>query len=180
MNEAGGWRYVYASIPGVAHRASGTECQDAGAAQLVPMADADPVLVLAAADGAGSATEASIGAELACRTLLAECAAWLSTATAEEWTRAAAERLLQSIQTALIQRAAEENQPVRELACTLLGAIVAADRALFLHIGDGAKVIGSGNGYSPVFWPQTGEYANETWFVTDPNAAARLEFATLA
>ena len=180
MKKTGGWRYVYASVSGAAHRASGAECQDAGAVQLAPMADADPALVLVAADGAGSATKARIGAELACQTFLAEGAAWLSIATAEEWTRAAAERLLQSIQTALIQRAAEENQPVREFACTLLGAIVTADRALFLHIGDGAIVIGRGDDYRPVFWPQTGEYANETWFVTDPNAAARLEFATLA
>jgi hypothetical protein len=180
MNEAGGWRYVYASVPGVAHRASGVECQDVGAAQLAPMTGADPALALVAADGAGSAAKASIGAQLACRTFLAECAAWLSTATAEEWTRAAAERLLHSIQTALIQRAAQENQPVREFACTLLGAVVAADRALFLQIGDGAIVIGIGDDYHPVFWPQTGEYVNETWFVTDPNAAARLEFATLA
>ena len=180
MKIIGGWRYVYASVPGVAHRASGTECQDAGAVQQVPMADADPVLVLAAADGAGSATAARIGAELACQTFLAEGTAWLSTATAEDWTRSVAERLLQCVQTALIQRAAEENQPVREFACTLLGAVVASDRALFLQIGDGAIVIGNGDDYRPVFWPQTGEYANETWFVTDPNAATRLEFAILA
>ncbi len=180
MKPTGGWRYVYASVSRAAHRASGTECQDAGAVQLAPMADADPALVLVAADGAGSATKARIGAELACRTFLAEGAAWLSTATAEDWVRATAERLLHRIQTVLIQQAAEENQPVREFACTLLGAIVTADRALFLHIGDGAIVIGNGDDYRPVFWPQTGEYANETWFVTDPNAAARLEFATLA
>lgn len=179
MNETGGWRYVYASVSGVAHRAGGAECQDVGVVQLAPMADADPALVLAVADGAGSAAKARIGAELACRTLIAECVAWLSTATAEEWTRSAAERLVQGVQTALLQRATQENQPIREFACTLLGAVIAADRALFLQIGDGVIVIGSGDDYRPVFWPQAGEYANETWFVTDPGAVARLECAVL-
>lgn len=180
MSDSGTWRYVYASVPGVSHRASGTECQDVGTVQLWPMPDADPILALAAADGAGSASAARAGAELACRTFLSECAAWLAHATAADWTRASAERLLQGVQTALIQRAAEEKRPVRELACTLLGAVLAADRALFLQIGDGVIVIGNGNEYRPVFWPQAGEYANETWFVTDPNAANRLEFAALA
>ncbi len=180
MSDQRGWRYVYASVPGVAHRASGTECQDTGAAQLWwPTPDADPVLVLAAADGAGSAAAARMGAELACQTFLSECATWLAQATDADWTRTRAETLLQQIQATLIQQATAENLPVREFACTLLGAVLATDRAWFLQIGDGVIVIGDGHDYQPVFWPQTGEYANETWFVTDPNAAARLEFAVL-
>ena len=179
MNESG-WRYVRASVPGVAHLASGTECQDACAARLLRAANADPVLALAVADGAGSAAESRAGAELACQTLLAEFEAWLAQDPAAwDWSPTTAEMLLQRVRTTLEQRAAEANQPVREFACTLLGAVVAADRALFLQIGDGAIVIGSGDGYRPVFWPQGGEYANETHFVTDPNAATRLECIVL-
>ncbi len=80
---------------------------------------------------------------------------------------------------ALAQLADEANLPAREFACTLLGAVVAADRALFLQIGDGVIVIDSGEDYRPVFWPQTGEYANETHFATDPDAIARLESVAL-
>ncbi len=180
MSAAGDWRYVYASVPGVAHRASGAECQDACAAQWLEVPDGTPTLVLAAADGAGSATEARIGAELACRTLLAECTAWLAQATVADWTRATAELLIERVQTTLSQRAAEAGLPVREFACTLLGAVLADDHALFLQIGDGAIVIGTGDDYRPVFWPQAGEYANETYFATDAGATARLEFAALA
>jgi hypothetical protein len=180
MSETGGWRYVYASVPGVAHRASGAECQDACAVQWLETPDATPALALAAADGAGSAAEARVGAELACQTLLAECAAWLAQATVADWTRATAETLIERVQTVLSQRAAETGLPVGEFACTLLGAVVADDHALFLQIGDGAIVIGTGDDYRPVFWPQAGEYANETYFATDTGAAARLEFAALA
>jgi hypothetical protein len=180
VNECG-WRYVRASVPGVAHLAGGVECQDACAARVLRAAAADPVLALAVADGAGSAAEARAGAELACQTLLAECEAWLEQdSTTRDWSPATAETLLQSVRTRLARRAAAAGRPAREFACTLLGALVAADRALFLQIGDGAIVIGAGDGYRPVFWPQGGEYANETHFVTDPNAAARLECVVLS
>ena len=178
MNETGDWRYVYASVPGVAHRASGGECQDACGVRRLEAADGTSALALAVADGAGSAAEARAGAELACQTLLAECAAWLAQPPDAEWTRTVAETLIERVRTALSQRATETGLPVREFACTLLCAVLADDHALFLQIGDGAIVIGTGDDYWPVFWPQAGEYANETYFATDTGAAARLEFAT--
>ena len=177
MRTTSGWRYVYASVAGVAHRASGGECQDACAVHWLALPDAPPALLLTAADGAGSAAQARAGAELACQTLLAECATWLAQTPAAEWTRAVAETLIERVRTALSQRAAETGLPVREFACTLLGAVLADDHALFLQIGDGAIVIGTGDDYWPVFWPQAGEYANETYFATDAGVAARLEFA---
>lgn len=178
MKETGDWRYVYASVPGVAHRAGGAECQDACAVRQMETPDGKTVLALATADGAGSAAEARVGAELACQTLLAECAVWLAQPPDAEWTRAVAEVLIERVRTALHQRATETGLPVREFACTLLGAVLADERALFLQIGDGAIVIGTGGDYWPVFWPQAGEYANETYFITDAGATARLEFAT--
>jgi len=172
VNGTGGWRYVGASIPGVAHRADNREGQDAWAALWL---DSMAVLVLAVADGAGSAAASRMGAERACQTLLAECAAWLVEPSAEDWTPAVALRLLERVQIALAEQAEQAHLPVRELACTLLGAVLAADRALFLQVGDGVMVIGTDDGYRPVFWPQGGEYPNETHFVTEPTAAARLE-----
>ena len=96
-----------------------------------------------------------------------------------DWTRTEAEALFQNVRTALAQQAADAGLPIREFACTLLGGVVAADRALFLQIGDGAIVIDAENGYRPVFWPQSGEYANETRFATDSDAIAHLECAVL-
>lgn len=174
MREAGGWRYVQAAVPGVAHRVSGGECQDACAAQLLALPDGSPALALAVADGAGSAARSREGAECACQTLLAECAAWLAQATEADWSPGLAESWLHSVQTALTQQALEAGLPDREFACTLLGAVIATHHALFLQVGDGAIVINAGHGYQPVFWPQGGEYPNETFFVTDANAADHL------
>ena len=181
MSESDGWRYVHASVAGVAHLAEGIGCQDACAAQLLPGLESGPVLVLAATDGAGSASLSGVGAELACQTLLVECAAWLASAPLDgDWTPTVAEKLFQQVRNALERLATDMEQPIREFACTLLGAVVTTDRALFLQIGDGAIVVGTPDeGYRPVFWPQGGEYANETYFVTDAGAAAHLECAIL-
>jgi hypothetical protein len=179
VNENGSWRIVQASVTGVTHRNSGTECQDACVVQQLFTPDGIPVLTLVAADGAGSATRSREGAERACQILLAECANWLAQATEDDWQPTVALSWLHLVQASLAQHAADAGLPLREFACTLLGAIVAPDRALFLQIGDGAIVIGTEDGYQPVFWPQGGEYPNETWFVTDVNAASRLECTTL-
>ena len=179
MTEVGGWRYVQAAVPGVAHRVSGSEGQDACAVQMLTLPDGTSALVMAVADGAGSALRSREGAEQACHTLLAECAASLSQATAADWSPALAETWLHAVQAALIQQAEAAGVPIREFACTLLGAVIAADQALFLQIGDGVIVIGTGDGYRPVFWPQGGEYPNETFFVTDATAASRLDSVLL-
>lgn len=180
MRDAGGWRSVQATVPGVAHRASGSECQDACAVQCLTLADGEPVLALAAADGAGSAARSREGAEQACQTLLAECAIWLTQTAEADWTPTVTESWVRRVQTALQQQADDAGLPVREFACTLLGAVIAPDRALFLQIGDGAIIIHTDDRYRPVFWPQGGEYPNETFFVTDASAADRLECAVLA
>jgi hypothetical protein len=67
----------------------------------------------------------------------------------------------------------------REFACTLLGAVVGQDRAAFLQIGDGAIVVSNRaepDDYGWIFWPQHGEFANQTNFVTQDNALEILEF----
>ncbi|CDI01844.1 hypothetical protein BN873_210065 [Candidatus Competibacter denitrificans Run_A_D11] len=180
MTAPGNWRYVYASVPGVAHLSDGSECQDACAVRPLSGAGTDSLLLLVVADGAGSAARGGTGAELACETFLRECELRLPGITPANWTPALAETLLERVRAALAQEAATAEVPIRDFACTLLGAAVAADHALVLQIGDGAIVIGADEYYRPVFWPQTGQYVNETRFVTDSDAAVHLECVVLA
>src|SRR5262249_38182236 len=60
--------------------------------------------------------------------------------------------------------------------CTLLTAVVSKDAAVFSQIGDGAIVLAEADGYQPVFWPQMGEYASTTFFLTAPDFAERMAF----
>ncbi len=61
-----------------------------------------------------------------------------------------------------------------------LGAVVSAHAAAYLQIGDGAIVVATEEPgeYTWVFWPQHGEYANSTYFLTQDAASEALMFET--
>jgi hypothetical protein len=56
-----------------------------------------------------------------------------------------------------------------------VGAVVTRSAALAFQIGDGALVFRERGALFPVFWPESGEYANMTHFVTDEEAFIRLQ-----
>lgn len=160
------WRVLARSVIGTSHRRRDGECQDASFTHRMTIGD-DEHLILACADGAGSAAEARLGATLACeafcrhaRTALSGGArlADLDDATVRAWYR--------SVRDELVDEAAERAIRVRELACTLLTAVVSAEGGVFAQVGDGAIVVGGDAGYEAIAWPANGEYANETTFVT--------------
>src|SRR4029079_13370599 len=66
---------------------------------------------------------------------------------------------------------------IQDFACTLLAAVIWPDRAIFFQLGDGAIVSSrreAPDGYAVVCWPQQGEYANMTNFLTDADAAEKV------
>ena len=163
---------------GTSHAASNKPCQDFALLQLGLNAG-DTTLVVVAADGAGSSAHAEIGARLTAETLADLVGTYLahggkigdlSKEVAGEW--------LQRVVAALADKSAASNAPLAEYACTLLAAIVGEEIAAFLQVGDGAIVVSTGeeDGWSYVFWPQHGEFANSTNFVVSDNAAEVLDF----
>src|SRR5579871_3375936 len=65
------WNLLFESVPGVSHEAAGLPCQDYSLGCLVERGG-ETVLLLACADGAGSAEHAAVGAKLAAEELAAE------------------------------------------------------------------------------------------------------------
>jgi hypothetical protein len=83
-----------------------------------------------------------------------------------------------AIRAALHERAAQLGVTPRDLACTLVGAIVSETSAAFVQVGDGGIVIREHTDtLKPVFWPESGEYINTTFFITGPNLADRVQFS---
>ena len=170
------WNLVYASEKGTSHQHSGQPCQDYSAVVIETLNG--PVLVAACADGAGSAEMAEVGARLAVETFLDMASeAITGNATLHEvegrehlknWTDTARDRLLHEAEL--------EDLPVRQFACTLLTAVVSPDSAWFSQVGDGLIVIDNDSDYRHVFWPDNGEYANTTHFLTDADHEKSMRF----
>jgi hypothetical protein len=170
------WKLLFQSVRGTGHERNGQPCQDCCLARL-PQTPHGPVLLLACADGAGSAAHADLGSRHACTQTLR----LIQQDLAEGLTLPAVERdtvlsWYVRLRRLLEQQAALLSVGLEQLACTLLLAVVGTEAAIFAQVGDGAIVTRRGETYAPVFWPQTGEYANTTNFVTDPALADRLAF----
>jgi hypothetical protein len=171
------WRYALASVTGSSHIKAGTDCQDASACRILNSTDGHETLVAVVSDGAGSALRGGVGAELACALFqdeigtLIECGGSPNSLSREFFTQWLV-RFTGEVQA----RAAAEGLMPRDFACTLLGAVIGPETAAFCQIGDGAIVCAHNDGYDWVFWPQEGEYANQTRFATETDAADHLEF----
>jgi hypothetical protein len=135
------------------------------------------VLALAVSDGAGSASNAHIGSLLTCEVLLAQVQALVDAGRSlSDVTEAEARGWLDAVREAIAMQAFEDGRAMRDYACTLLMAVVDQDRSIFLQVGDGAIVTSQEQAeWSWVFWPARGEFANTTYFVTDDEAAERLQ-----
>src|SRR5207244_11765243 len=97
------------------------------------------VLLLAGSDGAGSASRSEMGSRVACATLCDEVTRYYdSGGTTLGITRDHATRWLTAIQHKLEVQAAAMDVPPREVACTLVVAIIDRGSCAFLQIGDGA------------------------------------------
>lgn len=214
---------------GVSHERMGMPCQDAQDYRVLP----DGTLLVALADGAGSAAFSDQGARCAVKAALARLGDLLQNGRPgdnETWRRlledvfGAArgavldlakgkagsaeldllEMLAAGAETFVVESAGAEAEwdapeqpdqvfedlpvplavgrqdaPERAYATTLTCAIATADRLVVGQIGDGVVVAGEGDALAAVTRLQRGEYANETHFLTQPNALDQLEIAMI-
>ena len=178
----GGWRYVAASVIGSSHEKTGYACQDANDCQIYPLPTGERVLAAAVADGAGSAACGGEGAARACRALLDLVQEHLDASrTVEEVSRDTVRSWMSTIQNLLEEEAKSVSRERRDYACTILGLIVGESCAACLQVGDGVMVLADSeeHAYGHVFWPDRGEYANTTHFVTEDDAIEHLQFESV-
>jgi hypothetical protein len=172
------WRIAAASAIGTSHANAGIVCQDSVGAQVIST-PGDIVFICAVSDGAGSAQYAEVGSKTAVDTAIRLVETYLKTGGAvSEATRELAASWFAEVQRSILKMAEEFGSSIREFGCTLLVAIIAEEFAAFIQVGDGAMVVADGinDNWSYIFWPQHGEYANSTNFVTSSNFLAVMEF----
>ncbi|MEQ1853769.1 MAG: PP2C family serine/threonine-protein phosphatase [Chthoniobacteraceae bacterium] len=168
------WKVVEACVRGTSHIATGKPCQDAIEMRRIESPDG-PGLVIAIADGAGSAKYSDVGSRTIVQFLSAAAEARASdfkTLKREDvlaWFEGARRHLEECV-------SAETGCNPEGLASTALVAIVWREGGIFAQVGDGAWVVQTPEGLAHATWPYTGEYANQTKFVTSGDAAGHLAF----
>jgi hypothetical protein len=173
------WRVVSACEAGTSHVRSGLPCQDSVAHGIIRTKRGN-VLVSVASDGAGSAAHSDIGSWLAATTFVELVEVYLKTGgQLIDIDRPKVVSWIEATSARLIQRARNDGNTASDYSCTLIAAVIGPSAAVFAQIGDGAIVVshGDADGWSWVFWPRHGEYANQTTFVLSKNATEALEFA---
>jgi hypothetical protein len=128
----------------------------------------EDVLLAAVADGAGSATHSQIGSSEAVQQILR-----LITQADVDLQKIGPEDLrgwYLAVLEHLKNVAEREAVALGELACTLLLGIIWRDGAVFGQVGDGAWVVDKAGELTTGTWPETGEYANVTVFLTTKDA----------
>lgn len=169
------WQVVGAAVQGLSHQKQGLPCQDALEYRCLP----GGILLVALADGAGSAIYAELGAQAAVQASVE----WLLTSLENdqpidccEWAEVIWETF-QNARTALEQLGEEHDEPLRSFATTLTCLVATSERLIIGQLGDGAVVaVGEDGGLKTVTTLQRGEYANETNFLTQDQALDLIAF----
>jgi hypothetical protein len=164
------WQFAAAQQRGSSHEATSGVCEDAYSVRL----PAPDLLVIAVADGAGSAQHAQTGATAASERGAAQLCARLESAgatlddlTLEEILREAMGVALEAVQEEAFLRQVSD----RELATTLILVIAHPEFIAAAQIGDGATVIADASGeILSLTVPAPGEYINEVVFLTSVDA----------
>ncbi len=168
------WTLISASATGTSHAKNNTPCQDAHRWTLM-----DPgTLLIAVADGAGSAERSQAGAVCAVEVALAFLEGALTALIPNDepgWERLLTEAFKQA-RAAVFALADAENLSARAFACTLTLVIANDEWLVTGQIGDGVVVAQTRSGeLITVSPPQRGEYANETHFLVTDDALTNFD-----
>lgn len=173
-----GWNIVGGSVTGTKHHKKKQPCQDAWKYHQLPGAE----LIIAVADGAGSAPLSKQGAKRAVNAAVK----YLCTAipqykpnTSKEW-KSIVSYAFEVARTQLIEYAASQAERLRNYNTTLQLVVASDNWTISAIVGDGTAV-GLRNDHSLVrlMSPQRGEYANATNFITSDSAMEKIAIQVL-
>ena len=171
------FKWASAIQVGTSHITRDTPCQDAISVVVFADRNGTPWIAAALSDGAGSSLHSERGSKYAveCFTdfmleALAECTPINDTELED----------LVSRGVGLVRRTINEVAQTHEreaidYAATFIGCVSNAERTAFVQLGDGAIIHGEQNNWELAFVPQHGEFANETFFITEEQHMDRIQ-----
>lgn len=167
------WQAIGASVVGSGHLRRGVPCQDAH-----HIISNDDFVIAAVADGLGSAVRSHEGATLAVKSVSARLASILTSGTRpandSEWSDVMRVSF-GSARDVLFQAASSQQISPKDLATTLIVVAIGEGWMACAQIGDGAVTAHfHDRAIQVISAPQRGEYANETFPLTAPDALERM------
>ncbi|WP_137787493.1 PP2C family serine/threonine-protein phosphatase [Sphingomonas sp. 3P27F8] len=166
-----GWTWAGASQRGTAHAQAGEHRQDA----FCVLAVEPGYLIAVVCDGAGSTKYGGLGAAIAARVLTNRAADWIA-AKGRMPTPSEIELWVAEVRLMIIVSADRLGCAPSQFAATLVLAVSDGTSAITAHIGDGAIVARPAGDTALVdlSWPDSGEYASTTYFLTDASPRLRI------
>ena len=169
------WKLAGASVIGSQHRDSGGRCEDAWSSVRRKCSDCQEILSVCVCDGAGSTSHGWLGARVSSRVL----SSWLADNFDSVFANSAEDNrwaICSVAKRAIRCLAGKAELLLRDYACTVVAIAANTDgRWIAVHLGDGAIIGRFQDGLRPISFPRKGEFANETFFITDEDAAENLE-----
>jgi hypothetical protein len=130
-------------------------------------------------DGAGSASRSADSSKLAVEEFINVFAPRVAEdPTLQNLDRLFFEDWLRDLRDRIEAMARRYGLDVREFACTFVAATLGPESTVCVQVGDGA-IVGSGDevgDYAWLTWPQHGEFANTTNFLTDHDVFETMQF----
>ena len=147
------------------HEAEGMPNQDSFRYRTIPE---QQILVAAVSDGAGSSPKSQVSSSIAVlRAVDVTTEALVNDATMETALRSGFEAAMSAVHR---MAARDHCHDISSYHATLVLAAWTPDGIAAIQVGDGAAVVTTPDGPKMLTIPQQGEYANETYFITMPQA----------
>jgi hypothetical protein len=177
------WRVFSASATGQRNVDQGAAGQDASHCLVT-----GDVLSAVVCDGAGSAQEGRTGANFMARALAEQLSSSLDAdrrlldleAEGNARLEAVLRDTIEAVRGRLADLAASAERALPDYSCTLVGCVASTRGGCLFHIGDGFAIVQGAAGETVLSPPENGEYADETYFVTDENWKDHLRLTPLA
>ena len=125
-------------------------------------------IIAAVSDGAGSAPRAKEGSKLAAKHAVSQTLEAILSDEEMDLSLAVAQGL-SAAQEAIRERADTTETEMEDYQCTLILVAWLDDQVAAIQVGDGAVIVEANGACKMLTIPQRGQYANETYFVTEPH-----------
>jgi len=162
------WITAQTSVIGFSHTKSNTPCQDSHVVKTSPDGE---WLIIVVSDGAGTASKAEVGSKHVSNFFaqeLLELVIELKQRTPGNWINDFV--ISKVLQTRIALRNLANSDTIKDYNCTLVACLIGPSGGFSIHIGDGSIIGGSlseNSGIRFLSEPENGEYANETYFITE-------------